>query len=338
MTLTLDITTVPPWASPRAILGAEDADALAALMTRIEGDHPTGFCLGAVEIREVMGGQAANVFEGAYDGDELVAYTTVLPGRPDESGLHVILFGDVDPARLGEGIGTLMLTRSLDRARAIHAAARARGAGTVRGRRARGSRGPGRPGGAGRDAPRTAQLPHGRRPRATVRGRAAGRVLRHRVRPGGRRGAPAGAQRRLRRPSRPRRMPAPTSGRCSWWVPPTPGTGSRPIARDARRRGRRLRPRPRVRRAAVGRAGPRGPRPLRRHPPGAPRPRAGDGTARRGAGPRERGRLRDRQPQRRHGQPHRCARHLRAGRLPAALPPGLLPPRRSPPVGDRLSR
>lgn len=104
------------------ILGVEDADALVALMTRIEGDHPTGFCLGAGEIREVMGGQAANVFEGAYDGDELVAYTTVLPGRPDESGLHVTLFGDVDPARLGEGIGTLMLTRSLDRSRALHAA------------------------------------------------------------------------------------------------------------------------------------------------------------------------------------------------------------------------
>jgi ribosomal protein S18 acetylase RimI-like enzyme len=102
-------------------LGVEDADALAALMARIEGDHPTGFCLGAGEIRELMEGKADNVFEGAFDGDRMVAYTSTLPGRPDDTGLRIILFGDADPARLGEGLGTLMLTRSLDRSRAIHA-------------------------------------------------------------------------------------------------------------------------------------------------------------------------------------------------------------------------
>nr|WP_300044534.1 GNAT family N-acetyltransferase [uncultured Nocardioides sp.] len=101
------------------ILGTEDADALAALMTRIEDDHPTGFCLGAGEVRELMEGKADNVFEGAFDGDELVAYTALLPGQPDDIELRIMLFGDVDPARLGEGIGTLMLGRSLDRARAI---------------------------------------------------------------------------------------------------------------------------------------------------------------------------------------------------------------------------
>jgi ribosomal protein S18 acetylase RimI-like enzyme len=101
------------------ILGTEDADALAALMTRIEDDHPTGFCLGAGEVRELMEGKTDNVFEGAFDGDELVAYTALLPGHHDDIELRIILFGDVDPARLGEGIGTLMLGRSLDRARAI---------------------------------------------------------------------------------------------------------------------------------------------------------------------------------------------------------------------------
>ena len=95
-----------------------DADALSALMRRIEDDHPTGFCLGTVEIRELMG-KVDNVFEGAFDGDDLVAYTSLFPGVPDDTGLRIILFGDVDPARLGEGIGTLMLGRSLDRARAI---------------------------------------------------------------------------------------------------------------------------------------------------------------------------------------------------------------------------
>ena len=103
------------------ILGTEDADEVAALMRRIEDDHPTGFCLGAGEVRELMEGKADNVFEGAFDGDELVAYTALLPGHPDDIELRIIVFGDVDPARLGEGIGTLMLTRSLDRARALHA-------------------------------------------------------------------------------------------------------------------------------------------------------------------------------------------------------------------------
>jgi mycothiol synthase len=45
-----------------------------------------------------------------------------MPGVPRDAGQRFILFGDVDPGRLGEGIGTLMLARSLDRARAIHAA------------------------------------------------------------------------------------------------------------------------------------------------------------------------------------------------------------------------
>jgi mycothiol synthase len=103
-------------------LTVDDAPALADLMTRIEADHPTGFCLGPVEVRELMSHKPDAVFEGAYDGDDLVAYTTVMPGVPLEDGQRFILFGDVDPSRLGEGIGTLMLTRSLDRSRAIHAA------------------------------------------------------------------------------------------------------------------------------------------------------------------------------------------------------------------------
>ncbi len=103
-------------------LAPDDAETLAALMLRIEADHPTGFCLGAVEILEIMRDKPDAVFEGAFDGDRLVACTTVIPGLAHESGQRFTLFGDVDPERLGEGIGTLMLTRSVDRARAIHAA------------------------------------------------------------------------------------------------------------------------------------------------------------------------------------------------------------------------
>ncbi|MBL0747863.1 GNAT family N-acetyltransferase [Nocardioides baculatus] len=101
-------------------LTPEDADLLAALMLRVEGDHPTQFCLAAGEIREIMAGQPDSVFDGAFDGGDLVGFTTLLPGRPHAAGHRFILFGDVDPARLGQGIGTLMLQRALDAGRRIH--------------------------------------------------------------------------------------------------------------------------------------------------------------------------------------------------------------------------
>jgi len=104
-------------------LAPDDAEDIAALMARVEADHPTGFCLGAVEIREIMNGHGAAVFEGAFDGRDMVAYTTVMAGKPGAEGQKLFLYGDVDPSRLGEGLGTLMLTRSLDRARAMHSAA-----------------------------------------------------------------------------------------------------------------------------------------------------------------------------------------------------------------------
>jgi mycothiol synthase len=99
-----------------------DAAATAALMLRIEADHPTGFCLGAGEVAEFMTDKPDAVFEGAFDGDHLVAFTAIMPSVPTEKGQRFTLFGDVDPQRQGEGLGTLMLGRSVDRARAIHAA------------------------------------------------------------------------------------------------------------------------------------------------------------------------------------------------------------------------
>ena len=102
-------------------LGPDDSRVTAELMARIDEDHPTGFCLAAHEIVELMTDMPSSVFAGAFDGDDLVAYTTVLPTRPSADGQRFTLFGDVDPRRLGEGLGTLMLTQSLDRSRAIHA-------------------------------------------------------------------------------------------------------------------------------------------------------------------------------------------------------------------------
>lgn len=102
-------------------LTPEDADALAELMLRIEADHPTGFCLSSVELTEIMRDKPGAAFEGAFDDGALVAYTTVMPGQPHERGRRMTMFGDVRPDRTGEGIGTLMLRRSVERARTIHA-------------------------------------------------------------------------------------------------------------------------------------------------------------------------------------------------------------------------
>lgn len=102
-------------------LTPDDADELADLMTRIEADHPTGFCLAADEVRELMRDKPDSVFEGGFDGTVLVGFTTVLPAQAGEGEHRLLLFGDVAPDRIGEGIGSTLFTRSLDRARAIHA-------------------------------------------------------------------------------------------------------------------------------------------------------------------------------------------------------------------------
>jgi mycothiol synthase len=104
---------------PRAVT-RDDADEVAALMARVAEDHPTGFELAASEVMELLGDYPGVVVEGGWEGDELVAYTTVLP-RTSSEGIHPFLFfGDVDPARLGRGHGTLMLGRAVATAREIH--------------------------------------------------------------------------------------------------------------------------------------------------------------------------------------------------------------------------
>ena len=103
-------------------LAPDDAEALAALMMRIEVDHPTGFCLDAGEVLELMRELPRAVLEGAWDGDTMVAWTATLPNDASDAGQRIHLNGDVAPDRLGEGIGTLMLGRALERGREIHRA------------------------------------------------------------------------------------------------------------------------------------------------------------------------------------------------------------------------
>ncbi|UFN45281.1 GNAT family N-acetyltransferase [Nocardioides okcheonensis] len=103
------------------LLGPDDAAATAALMARIDADHPTGFCLSADEVVEVMEHLPGSLVLGAEDDEELVGYAVVLGGQPHDSGQRMTLFGDVDPTRLGEGIGSLLLVEALRRAREVHA-------------------------------------------------------------------------------------------------------------------------------------------------------------------------------------------------------------------------
>lgn len=104
---------------PRSVT-PDDADDVAALMARVAQDHPTGFELAASEVIELLEHYPGVVIEGGWVGDDLVAYTTILP-RASSGGIHPFLFfGDVDPARLGQGFGTEMLGRAVAAAREIH--------------------------------------------------------------------------------------------------------------------------------------------------------------------------------------------------------------------------
>jgi mycothiol synthase len=102
---------------------SEHADEVAALMARIAADHATGFELSGSEVRELLADYPGVLVEGGWDGADLVAYTAILPRPPQDGHQLCLLFGDVDPRRLGEGIGTAMLGRVLDTARGLHAAA-----------------------------------------------------------------------------------------------------------------------------------------------------------------------------------------------------------------------
>ena len=104
---------------PRPVTSA-DAEDVAALMVRIAADHPTGFELAASEVVELLSAYPGVVAEGGWLGEELVAYTAVLPRVADGEIHPFLFFGDVDPAHLGRGFGTLMLGRALVAARAVH--------------------------------------------------------------------------------------------------------------------------------------------------------------------------------------------------------------------------
>ena len=78
-------------------LTVDDAVALAALMLRIEADHPTGFCLAAGEVRELMRDKPDASSRAPSTEPTSSAFTTVIPARRGTTGTAILLFGDVAP-------------------------------------------------------------------------------------------------------------------------------------------------------------------------------------------------------------------------------------------------
>lgn len=95
------------------------------LLAAIEGFDRTGHIddeAGLAELFVNPETQPGDDFTGAFQGDELVGYCCVLP-RPPGPELHDLgLTGGVHPARRGQGIGTLLGRRMLERGRELHAA------------------------------------------------------------------------------------------------------------------------------------------------------------------------------------------------------------------------
>ncbi|CAA9390703.1 MAG: hypothetical protein AVDCRST_MAG60-1514, partial [uncultured Nocardioides sp.] len=191
-----------------------------------------------------------------------------------------------------------------------------------------GARGPGRPGGPpdlARLHARPAQLPDGLHAGRAARPGAARRPHADLLRPRRLRGAPGRPQRglpRLPQLQRDRR------GQLDHVHGRRLARPQRPVLRAARPGPRRsrggLRLHPRVHPRPVGRGGPRGLRRVRRHPAGPPRAWPGDQPARPHAERRQGGGVRHLEPGRRHRQPDRGTRDLRARRLLGALPTGQL--------------
>ena len=197
-------------------------------MLRIEADHPTGFCLGADEVAEIMRDKDDAVFEGAFDGDHLVAYTAVMPSPLTERGQRFTLFGDVDPGATGGGTRHPD-ARPLGGPRAGHPRrGRVRRTDPDRRRRPGGPGGPGGAAAVGRLRAGPPQLPDaGRAPRRVpgpalpvgVSGRA--------VRPGDVRRAARTHSTRRSRTTRSSSRSGRTSGGCSWSPRRTPATHCR---------------------------------------------------------------------------------------------------------------
>jgi mycothiol synthase len=100
---------IPPWAR---------------LLADIEKVDQTGEHYSAADLEEEMANPEIEVGKdivGAYDGDTLVGYFSILPRGEGEGHFKVHVEGSVLPLRRGEGIGTRLVEAMLARAEQVHA-------------------------------------------------------------------------------------------------------------------------------------------------------------------------------------------------------------------------
>jgi mycothiol synthase len=110
-------------------LAHDDIPALARLLAAVEAVDRTGEHYNEADLAEEFANPDIEVGKdivGAFDGPDLVGYFSVYPRATDGSYQKSHVEGSVDPARRGEGIGTLLVDAMLVRADQVH---RERGAG-----------------------------------------------------------------------------------------------------------------------------------------------------------------------------------------------------------------
>jgi mycothiol synthase len=99
-------------------LTRDDIPAWAALLAAIEAVEHTGEHFSETDLAEEMDNPEVTVgtdFVGAYDGQQLVGYFSVLPRGAAEGAYKVHVQGAVLPQRRGEGIGTALATAMVAR-------------------------------------------------------------------------------------------------------------------------------------------------------------------------------------------------------------------------------
>src|SRR4051794_1821667 len=100
-------------------LTREHIPAWAGLLAAIEAVDRTGEHYSAADLEEEMANPELEVgkdFVGAFDGDALVGYFSILPRGEAEGHFKVHVQGSVLPARRGQGIGTRLVEAMLARA------------------------------------------------------------------------------------------------------------------------------------------------------------------------------------------------------------------------------
>jgi mycothiol synthase len=105
-------------------LTTDDIPAWAGLLADIEKVDRTGEHYSAADLAEEMANPELEVgkdFVGAFDGDALVGYFSILPRGEGEGHFKVHVEGSVLPERRGEGIGTRLVEAMLARAEEAHA-------------------------------------------------------------------------------------------------------------------------------------------------------------------------------------------------------------------------